>query len=52
MDDILGEGSDDSDSEKKPPEEEEPGRGLSPEAQGAPRGRRLERSTADGRGLR
>nr|XP_020731287.1 RNA polymerase II subunit A C-terminal domain phosphatase [Odocoileus virginianus texanus] len=52
VDDILGEGSDDSDSEKKPPEEEEPGRGLSPEALGTPRGRRLERSTADSRGLR
>ena len=47
MDDILGEGSDDSDSEKKPREEEEPpeeelGHGP-PEALGAPRGRRLER---------
>ncbi|XP_065788335.1 RNA polymerase II subunit A C-terminal domain phosphatase isoform X2 [Muntiacus reevesi] len=52
VDDILGEGSDDSDSEKKPPEEEELGHGLSPEALGAPRGRRLERSAADGRGLR
>lgn len=56
VDDILGEGSDDSDSEKKPREEEEPpeegpGHGP-PEALGAPRGRRLERSAADGRGLR
>ncbi|MXQ95639.1 hypothetical protein E5288_WYG009328 [Bos mutus] len=51
VDDILGEGSDDSDSEKKPPEEEEPGRGP-PEALGAPRGRRLERSAGDNRGLR
>ena len=51
MDDILGEGSDDSDSEKKPTEEEEPGRGP-PEALGAPRGHRLERSTGDSRGLR
>ncbi|KAJ1068034.1 hypothetical protein K5549_007322 [Capra hircus] len=47
VDDILGEGSDDSDSEKKPREEEEPpeeelGHGP-PEALEAPRGRRLER---------
>ncbi|XP_055272861.1 RNA polymerase II subunit A C-terminal domain phosphatase isoform X1 [Moschus berezovskii] len=52
VDDILGEGSDDSDSEKKPPEEEEPGRRPLPEALGAPRGRRLERSAAEARGLR
>uniref|UniRef100_A0A8C2SF56 FCP1-like phosphatase C-terminal domain-containing protein n=1 Tax=Capra hircus TaxID=9925 RepID=A0A8C2SF56_CAPHI len=43
VDDILGEGSDDSDSEKKPreeeePPEEEPGHGP-PEALGAPRAR-------------
>ncbi|XP_036678758.1 RNA polymerase II subunit A C-terminal domain phosphatase isoform X5 [Balaenoptera musculus] len=62
VDDILGEGSDDSDSEKRKPgdaEERERGpRPRRPEALGAPRGPTLgsapssERNAADGRGPR
>lgn len=61
VDDILGEGSDDSDSEKKKPEEEEPeGRAAprEPAAPAAPRRPPLasrppsERTAADGRGPR
>lgn len=56
MDDILGEGSDDSDSEKKPREEEEPprrgGARLRPGSPGAPRPPAEERCTAEGSGER
>lgn len=64
MDDILGEGSDDSDSEKKKPEEREEDKGpqpREPKTPGAqrehalevkPPSERSERSMADGRGPR